>query len=431
MASSRELKIGLLVLGALAVLATGLLVIGDRSNLFVRKTRYFIRLANADGLANGSAVTLDGVHVGGVDEVVLPKSPEQREIAVWLEIDRRYGERLRAPEAPGAESSEATKARIKTLGLLGDKYVELNSGALRYPVIPDEGEIPAAAPTNLEQLVASGGDVMENVAQISHSLLHILARIDRGEGLLGELTVESPYGRQLRDTASATLESLQRVAEKMERGDGALPRLLNDRRLADRLASAAERLDAVLASVQQGNGPLPALLNDPAERAKVDEALANLSAASKDLRELTSHFGHSQALVPRLVADEAYGRDVTGRLRDVVERLDTASQRLVEGPGSAALLLNDPSIYNALNDVIVGVNQSRMLRWLIQNRQKAGIKKRYDDATGGNPNRQSPAPPANPAPASPQQQPSSPPSPPSPPSAPAPQPPPAGGPPPG
>ena len=70
MASSRELKVGLVVLGALAVLATGLLVIGDRSNLFVRKTRYFVRLGNADGLANGSAVTLDGVHVGGVDEVV-------------------------------------------------------------------------------------------------------------------------------------------------------------------------------------------------------------------------------------------------------------------------------------------------------------------------------------------------------------------------
>jgi phospholipid/cholesterol/gamma-HCH transport system substrate-binding protein len=388
MASSRELKVGLVVLGALAVLATGLLVIGDRSNLFVRKTRYFLRLANADGLANGSAVTLDGVHVGGVDEVVLPKNPEQREIAVWLEIDRRYGERLRAPEAPGAESAEATKARIKTLGLLGDKYIELNSGAEKYPIIPDEGEIPSAAPINLDQLVASGGDVMENVAQISHSLLHILARVDRGEGLLGELTVESAYGRQLRDSANATLQSLQRVAEKMEKGDGALPRLLNDRRLADRLASAAERLDAVLASAQEGKGPLPALLNDPAQRAKVDEALANLNGASQDLRELTSRFGHSQALLPRLVADETYGRDVTNRLHDIVEHLDTASERLVEGRGSAALLLNDPSIYNAVNDVIVGVNQSKMLRWLIQNRQKAGIKKRYDDAGGGSANHQ-------------------------------------------
>jgi hypothetical protein len=109
------------------------------------------------------------------------------------------------------------------------------------------------------------------------------------------------------------------------------------------------------------------------------------------LRELTSRFGHSQALLPRLVADETYGRDVTNRLHDIVEHLDTASERLVEGRGSAALLLNDPSIYNAINDVIVGVNQSKMLRWLIQNRQKAGIKKRYDDAGGGSPNHQNPS----------------------------------------
>lgn len=33
-----------------------------------------------------------------------------------------------------------------------------------------------------------------------------------------------------------------------------------------------------------------------------------------------------------------------------------------------------------MNDVVVGINESRMLRWLIRNRQKAGIKKRYNDA---------------------------------------------------
>src|SRR5258708_35298813 len=63
MASSRELKIGLLVLAALAALATELLVIGDRSNLFVRRTRYFIRLANADGLANGRRGRRDARHL--------------------------------------------------------------------------------------------------------------------------------------------------------------------------------------------------------------------------------------------------------------------------------------------------------------------------------------------------------------------------------
>ncbi|MBV8203023.1 MAG: MCE family protein [Acidobacteria bacterium] len=410
-ARNRELRVGLLVLAALAVLATGLLLIGDKNNFFVRKTSYFVRFKQVGGLAPGAGVTLDGVNVGTVDRVVLPKNPEQREIDVWLLVDRRYAERLRAPQAtaPPAEVPEqATTARISTLGLLGDKYIELNSGAEKYPAVPDEGEIPAASQPDLDALVASGEDVVGNVAQISHSLQHILARVERGEGLLGELTSQSAAGQQLRRSAIATLQSLQRVTDEMENGAGVFPRLVNDRRLADRVAGAVERLDAVLASAQHGQGALPALLNDPAERAKLDETLANLDGASKDLKQLTARFGTSQALLPRLLEDEAYGREITDRLRDAIQHLDTATDRLVEGKGTAALLLNDPAIYEAVNDVIVGVNKSWMLRWLLQNRQKAGIKQRYQDAIAGGGREQAPPP-------SPSQPPSPPPQPPSPP----------------
>jgi phospholipid/cholesterol/gamma-HCH transport system substrate-binding protein len=419
-AHSRELRVGLLVLAALAVLAIGLLVIGDRNNFFVRKTSYFVRFTQVGGLAPGAGVTLDGVNVGTVEKVVLPKNPQQREIDVWLAIDRRYSERLRAPQtpSPAPDKEQTTKAKITTLGLLGDKYIELNSGSERYPTIPDEGEIPAASEANLDALVASGEDVMGNVAQISHSLQHILARMDRGEGLLGELTTESPTGRQLRESAVATLQSLQRLTNEMERGPGVLPRLINDRRLGERLNGVVERLDKVVESAQHGPGALPALLNDPGERARVDETLANLNAASKDLKDLTARFGKSQALLPRLLEDEAYGREVSERLRETVQHLDTAADRLVEGKGSAALLLNDPGIYDAINDVIVGVNRSPMLRWLVQNRQKAGIKQRYQDATAGRGGQQpaaaTPAPPGKPAPApaSSPQPPSTPPPPP-------------------
>ncbi len=411
-AHSRELRVGLLVLAALAVLAIGLLVIGDRNNFFVRKTSYFVRFTQVGGLAPGAGVTLDGVNVGTVEKVVLPKNPQQREIDVWLAIDRRYSERLRGPQTPAAapapDKEQMTKAKITTLGLLGDKYIELNSGSERYPTIPDEGEIPAASEANLDALVASGEDVMGNVAQISHSLQHILARMDRGEGLLGELTTESATGRQLRESAVATLQSLQRLTSEMERGPGVLPRLINDRRLGERLNGVIERLDKVVESAQHGPGALPALLNDPGERARVDETLANLNGASKDLKDLTARFGNSQALLPRLLEDEAYGREVSERLRETVQHLDTAADRLVEGKGSAALLLNDPGIYDAINDVIVGVNRSPMLRWLVQNRQKAGIKQRYQDATAatvGNGGRQPAAapkgPPEKPAPAPP------------------------------
>jgi len=68
-AHNRELKVGLLVLAALAVLAIGLLVIGDRSNFFVRKTSYFVRFTQVGGLAPGAGVTLDGVNVGTVSQI--------------------------------------------------------------------------------------------------------------------------------------------------------------------------------------------------------------------------------------------------------------------------------------------------------------------------------------------------------------------------
>jgi ABC-type transport system substrate-binding protein len=35
--------------------------------------------------------------------------------------------------------------------------------------------------------------------------------------------------------------------------------------------------------------------------------------------------------------------------------------------------------YDAIQDVIVGINESKLLRWLIRNRQKAGIEKRYEE----------------------------------------------------
>ncbi|HYH44658.1 MAG TPA: hypothetical protein VEG34_03170, partial [Thermoanaerobaculia bacterium] len=66
----------------------------------------------------------------------------------------------------------------------------------------------------------------------------------------------------------------------------------------------------------------------------------------------------------------------------IVQRLNTVSERLVQGEGTAAKLINDPKIYQAVNDILIGVNESWMLRWLIRNRQKAGIEKRYDDAGG-------------------------------------------------
>ncbi|MEA2691989.1 MAG: phospholipid/cholesterol/gamma-HCH transport system substrate-binding protein, partial [Acidobacteriota bacterium] len=254
--AGRAARVGILALVAVAALAVAVFMIGQENNLFSRKNRYFVDLKSVSGIKPGNPIELDGVAVGAVDRVILPHDPAQKFIRVWMKVDKSYGRRVRAD----------TMVRIRTLGLLGDKFLELNSGSPNLAEIPDQGRVNAAPATNVDALIASGTDVMDNISTISFQLKNILARVDRGQGLLGELTSDSEPSRRLKANIFATLDTIQRVANKVDTGQGPLPRMLNDRALADSLARSVDSLHAVLASAQSGKGLVPGLLNDPSTR---------------------------------------------------------------------------------------------------------------------------------------------------------------------
>ena len=365
-----EWKVGLLVLAALGLLALGIFLIGEETNLFTRKNRYVIYFPTVGGLNTGNPVQLDGVEVGTVRAVVLPTDATSSQIKVTVEVDRSYAERIR----------EDSMARIKTLGLLGDKFVEVTTGSSGTDPIPPGGVIPAAPPTNVDKLIASGEDVMDNVVQISADLRDVLHRMEQGEGLLGELTTESETGRRVTDAVIETMESVQRVARDVETGQGPLSRLIYDQELADRVDLSFQRLDSILAELEGGDGLLPGLLHDPATREQYDVTMSRLRGAAAHIEAFSKELEEGDGLLPRLLQDEELGDEVIGELRTVLDRVDTLTRKLEQGEGTAGKLINDPSVYEAIQDVIVGVEESRMLRWLIRNRQKKGIEKRYEDA---------------------------------------------------
>src|SRR5438270_4064474 len=161
----REIRVGLVILAAIVVLAGGIFLIGSKNNLFSHKTRYYVEFNSVSGLKPGSPVQLDGVDVGAIEKVVLSENPQKKDIRVWIRIEDDYAARLRGPADRKTLIKDQTPslARIKTLGLLGDKYIDINSGSPAYPPIEEEGEIPAAQPTNVDALIASGEGVMDNV----------------------------------------------------------------------------------------------------------------------------------------------------------------------------------------------------------------------------------------------------------------------------
>ena len=255
------------------------------------------------------------------------------------------------------------------------------SGTIGRAIEP-EGEIKAAPATDIDQLIASGEDAAENIVAISVSLRNILARMEAGEGILGELTVDTEAGRLSKEAIVGTLESVREIARKIETGPGTLATLLNDDELLHRVEAAVGRVEGLVADLEEGDGALPALIHDPKTRADIVQAIERFNSAAEDLAAVADRVNEGSGLLAKLLNDEAYGEEVGRDLKQLIENLNLLSSRLENGDGTLGQMINDPHVYEALTDVVVGINESRLLRWLIRNRQKAGIQRRYEEEGG-------------------------------------------------
>jgi len=384
----KTIRVGLLVAGSAIVLMVFLFFIGSEQKIFSRKNEYKVRLDSVSGLAEGNPVKISGVTVGVVKDINLPRDPKQKDVDIQLMVDRKYAERIRTD----------SRARLKKLGLLaGDSYVDITPGNPKFDSLEPGAMIPAARQTNVDQLISSGEDLVDNFVQISYSLKNILGRVDRGEGLLGELTTQPETKQRLTDTFMTTLNKTNSVLAHVESGRGVLGKLVYDDKYADELTGSlkatATSMQSLVANMndafKNGQGPLPALLNDPAGKKKVYDLVDNLGKASTNLAAFSESFKTGQGLVPRLMNDKAYADQSLAEFTGLVKQLNDAVAKVNSGQGTAGKMINDPSVYESINDILIGINESKLLRWLIRNRQEKGIEKRYQIEQG-----RPPAPPA-------------------------------------
>lgn len=376
---SRNLKVGALVAISAATLMIFLFFIGSEQKLFSKKSDYHVRLDSVSGLAQGNPVMLTGVTVGTVKDIRLSRDPKLRTVFITISIESKYRERVR----------QDSRARLKKLGLIAaDAFIDITPGSPTLPALPPGSFIPAAKQTNVDALISSGEDLVDNFVQISHSMKNILERVDRGEGLIGELTTDPQTKERLTDTMLATLNRANAILEQVQSGRGLLGKLVYDEAYGDQLASSIDQtvssLQSVIGSVQQsfesGEGALPALLNDPEGRVKVIALIENMRLTSENLAAFSVGLRTGEGLLPRLINDKEVGDATLEDFQQFVHRLNEVARKLDEGGGTAGKLISDPAIYESVNDILIGINESRLLRWLVRNRQNAGIETRYEAA---------------------------------------------------
>src|SRR5512142_203381 len=117
-----KLRVGIVITVALIVVFLAVMFSGHIEDLFSTQAVIYADCSDVRGLRPGAPVWFSGIEIGKVRTLSFHKG---REIRVSLAIQRDVIQHLR-------KDSSAT---ILTLGLLGDKYLELGAGSSESGVL--------------------------------------------------------------------------------------------------------------------------------------------------------------------------------------------------------------------------------------------------------------------------------------------------------
>jgi phospholipid/cholesterol/gamma-HCH transport system substrate-binding protein len=89
--------------------------------------------------------------------------------------------------------------KINTLGLLGEKYLEITPGTAETGFLTNQSEIMGYDPIPMEEITETMKDLSATAKSVTESADVILKRLERGEGTVGKLLKEEEIYNDLRD----------------------------------------------------------------------------------------------------------------------------------------------------------------------------------------------------------------------------------------
>jgi phospholipid/cholesterol/gamma-HCH transport system substrate-binding protein len=258
-------------LGGTALVLVAIVAFARYPSLFRRGNEYRAAFKNAAGLNLGDEVRYGGLIVGSVTRLALdPEDPTR------IEVTFRVG-----PQTPIRTDTYATVTQV---GLLGQPYLNLESGLPTSPPLPPRSRLPTRDNISFQDAMSRLAMFLDRADTLLHGVERIAAsspweRIDRTLTRVDALlsTAAEGSGRVIDNLDQATrqlsgmLERTERLVVALDTAfRGASPAL----RQAQREALAAMRdMRALLGDMRDATG----------DGERLGRIVENLTAASEDL----------------------------------------------------------------------------------------------------------------------------------------------------
>ena len=365
----QEIKVGLFVIFFMALIGIAAYILGGSSDIFEPTYTLHTWYRDVKGLKVGAIVRVAGVDVGQVAKVEFETKPipadlseekkKRRSIYVELNIQKRFSERIR-------EDSEAS---ISTVGLLGDMYITVSTGAADRNALSDGAEIESVEALDFLAYADQATAIVENARSISKKM----------DLMLGDDA--SAQSARISDS----LAHIEAMLAEAEHGKGLLHTLIYDQSTAISLKHSLANLEkitddaaAITGEVRHGDG----LANTVIYGDGGPELVKEITTLADALEGVVSDLKTQDSLVHSLLYDPEKAQMMTD-LETTVASLRSIVAAVDAGEGSAGLFIRDPSVYEDLRTVLGGAKRNALLRAYVRSTVEKG--RREQGAAGWTP----------------------------------------------
>lgn len=296
-----ELKIGITVVAVASLALLLVFVAGSERGPFLPATyALYLDLDDAGGIRVGSPVRVAGLAAGEVAdlEIVPPgeappfaadtlvpltgDEPDLRDIRLELSVQKRFGRYI----------TPSSRAQLASLGMGGERYVQISAGDVRETPLEPGSEVPAAASLDLDLVLARLARAFNETQEIAEISEEIRAKLASGSGTLPRLMDERAALRTRAGRLGAESRSLLALVDS---GPGVVPRARHDPALARLVDSLSANVAALEAALDDGSA------KRWLEREELDEALTDFDA---EVADLAARLDGGEGSLGRFLRDE-------------------------------------------------------------------------------------------------------------------------------
>lgn len=265
-----ELKAGFFVLVALGALVFMTTKVTQNRYSFAGVKRYYAIVNDATGLLSKTKVKMAGLDVGHLSDIQLAGKRAKISLEVAADIVLH----------------KDASISIKSIGFLGDKYIELFPGLESSPALAEGATLTESiAGGGLDQLTAKTTEVLENIREITDVLKGALKGADGVDGS---------------DTR------LDRILDNMEEFSEGLAGLDKIGEMSERLNHVAANLEDITTKVKNGEGTVGKLLNDTETIDRINTTLSGVNKFLTKADKLAINFDMRAAALTRTGGARTY-----------------------------------------------------------------------------------------------------------------------------